>query len=163
MMLLFASCAGAAAASDSCCSMTEETLTAMRGKHGECPLAYDSRYVLSVDKCAPCPEFTCRVDAYCYCTGNFLDGYVEKTSGYPWAMCEFSFGETWPASIGKEDVTWRSCQDEVTVTDFGTKSCCDLTEDELNAADGTSDLCPLAYDSRAVKTIAKCETCPPGK
>lgn len=46
------------------------------------------------------------------------------------------------------------------VTDFGLRSCCVFTEDELTAAIGTSDLCPRCY---SVKTINKCETCPPGK
>lgn len=44
--------------------------------------------------------------------------------------------------------------------DFGLRSCCELTRDELEAAAGVSDLCPSTI---LVTSIDKCETCPSGK
>lgn len=103
---------------------------------------------------------TCRVDRNCYCPGAFLEHYDSRKSYGVWNNCESSFSEKYPDSIGKEDVDWRSCKKGAQVTDFGSKSCCELTEDELQAAAGTSDLCPTNIQ---VASIDKCETCPPGK
>lgn len=155
--------AATAAAIQSCCSMTSEELGKIQGDGESCPTSKNYYSVKSLDKCGLCPVGTCRVNDDCFCAGNFLDSYENRESGGPWTGCEYSFGKSWPDSIGKEDVTWRSCMDGVKVPDFGFKACCDLSDDELSAAEGTSNLCPLSKNYYSAKSISKCEVCPPGK
>lgn len=155
--------AAAATSWKSCCSMTAEELNSMRGNSDDCPQSRNHYSVKSVNKCDPCPTGTCRVSGRCYCAGNFVKSYEGAESGGPWSLCEYSFGKSWPESVGSEDVTWRSCQDGVEAPDFKLKTCCQLTQEELLAASGTSNLCPTSRNHYDVKSISKCETCPPGK
>lgn len=154
----------AAATSQSCCALTAEELGAIKRTHMDCPKRFNFLPIATVTKCQTCPSGTCRVNGECFCPGNFVQSFEEKDSGGAYSDCISSFGEAWPESVGKEDVMWRSCEDDVKVTDFGTKSCCALTEEELLAAVSTSDLCPQRYNflNPTSDILEKCGTCPPG-
>lgn len=165
-MMLFST--GAAASWASCCSLSREALDDMIGRHNECPSS--SRIGDRLEKkCASCPEGTCRVVDTCYCPKDFLESYddekddADPSPNSPPGKCAGTHGgKRWPESIEAGDVTWRGCGEDVTLTDFGSKSCCLLTEEELKAASGTSEYCPTRYGYSIKDLEEKCKTCPAG-
>lgn len=160
---------GAASTWISCCSMTREELKAMVGTHAECPSSWRIGDRLT-QKCTHCPTGTCRVIDDCICPNHFLEQYEKykdtadpPSFAPPWECAEHYGGKTWPESIEADDRAWRGCGEIVTVTDFGTKACCALTEEELIAASGTSKYCPSSSSFSSIKNLdGKCETCPEG-
>lgn len=54
--LVLAVATGVAAASESCCSMSVETLEGMRGSNDKCPGTYSDTGVVTINKCGTCPE-----------------------------------------------------------------------------------------------------------
>lgn len=88
-------------------------------------------------KCASCPVGSCRVVDECVCPKYFLETYEYEKDLFepsiyalPGRCAETHGGKMYPDSIEAGDHTWRGCGENVSVTDFGTKSCCSLTEGE---------------------------------
>ncbi|KAI0557373.1 hypothetical protein FGB62_312g014 [Gracilaria domingensis] len=100
-----------------------------------------------------CAPNTCRVNFRCYCPGRFLSSESIQRD------CADSFLKVWPQSISEEDRHWRSCDNNFEPPTGSIRSCCEMTDDELEALVGTSDNCP---STSFVSLSAKCLPCPPG-
>lgn len=116
---------------------------------------------------------TCRVNDRCLCPENFIQAATSTDPGEKelrsWVAdsCKQSFGAEYPASVGKEDVEWRSCTPGKP-KEFGTTSCCALSEKDLETGFGTNDDCPspvagVAISEAGVSKVSNCEGCPAGK
>lgn len=168
LVVLFS--AGAAASWISCCSMTREQLENIIGRNDACPKTLLGLRVGDVleKKCSSCPVGTCRIGNSCYCPKGFLEIYERERENpkiselsLPGKCAVTHAGKMWPESVEMGDHAWRGCGEDVTLTDFGTKSCCALTEEELLAASGTSKFCPNRLSTLS-RLDEKCETCPAG-
>lgn len=138
----------------SCCAMTEDEISALRGTSENCPSIFSSVLTLS-DKCQLCPGGTCRLGRKCYCPGRFL--YTTSLH----VDCQGSFGESWPNSFRKEDVDYRSCAENASLITSSSASCCGISRPELKAMRGLSHLCP--YETYVnIFGLRKCDRCPAG-
>lgn len=137
---------------ESCCRLTRAALTQLRGVSNSCP---SRSTVLSMSsKCQKCPPGTCRVGYECFCPEYFLG------SSFYQGECEESFGKSWPVTIGRKDLDWRSCRKNAPAGTRSRKSCCKMTRVELTALRGLSNSCPSS--STIASLSGKCGKCPQG-
>lgn len=138
--------------STSCCELSSEQLSGLRGTSSDCP---DFVEIPLSSKCSRCPSGMCRMNTNCVCPGHFLDMRARFSD------CEKSHGEKWPSSIEQKDMDFRSCaSDAPAVTESGA-SCCSMTEEELKALRGLSDQCPSSRNWPG-SAFDKCGKCSPG-
>lgn len=137
---------------NSCCRQSRVQLTRLRGVNSQCPSTNNVLRISS--KCQKCPPGTCRVGYDCLCPDDFLD------SSFHQGECEDSFGTSWPVTIGRKDLDWRSCSKKAPKGKKSKKSCCKMTRKELTALRGLSKSCPSS--GSIVSLNGKCGTCPPG-
>lgn len=85
----------------SCCALSEEKLTDLRGTSADCPGTFASLVLL--EECQACVPGTCRVGNACKCPDFFLNTDSLKQE------CLEAFGAAWPESVGKEDREMKDC------------------------------------------------------
>lgn len=114
----------------SCCSLTEDQLWELRGWEN-CP---DYYFVLNLDdKCSKCPPGTCRVNKQCICPDGFLQSSTTIES------CRDSFSVSWPESIGREDVSQRSCKNKAQNESTTTTDSDDTNENDSSSSSTSGD------------------------
>lgn len=141
----------------SCCSLSEEELTDIRGTHEECPDLFSFSGLN--EKCVDCPKGTCRTGRDCVCPGEFLSSQSFQLE------CENSFGQAWPATVGEEDPDFKECtQPEEDKPDPSNISCCSMTEEQLTQLRGWHPDCPTSsIIGSSLSTLdEKCSVCPAG-
>lgn len=137
---------------ESCCRMSVTQLTKLRGVSNACP---STSIILSLSsKCQSCPPGTCRVGYRCYCPDYFL------SSSSPQRNCEDSFGVSWPVTIRRKDLDWRSCSKNAPKAKRSNKSCCKMSRADLTALRGLSNFCPST--STIMSLAGRCGNCPAG-
>eukprot|EP00171_Calliarthron_tuberculosum_P014481 IDg14481t1 len=148
LIAIFSTSAAQLCANLNCCTATEKELEACRGIHGKCP-GYYTRTGVESTSCDVCAPGLCRVGATCMCPDKFLIGFGAVTFQ---RECAVSHSQNWPLSVGKEDLERRKCaKPPIKMPSYCTNmSCCEATEEKLQACRGFHSKCPGHINTKGV-------------